>query len=97
MFLHIVLFKFRDGITSDDSRVRLAVDQMRDLPARVREIRSWTHGFNISDRPIAYDYGLVASFDKEKDIKVYLNHPDHQVVTDLWSEFSDWKVCDIAL
>ena len=41
------------------------------------------HGWNTTDRPIAYDYGINMAFATRADLDAYGPHPDHQEVVAL--------------
>lgn len=94
MIVHLVMFKFKDGISKDHPRVQEVVAGMRALPPAVPEIRGWEIGFNFSTRPIAYDIGLYSTFDNEPDLQTYINHPQHQTLLTIWHEVCTWHVCD---
>jgi hypothetical protein len=94
MIRHIVLFTLKDGISGDDERVRKAFDELGNLKARIDFIRDWEIGDNFSERPIAVNYGLNASFDTEEDLTRYIGHEAHQAVVVLLKEVCTWVLCD---
>ena len=95
MIAHLVMFKFKPGIERDDSRVTEVVSGMNELPARVPLIRGWEHGFNLTPDAQAWDYGLRALFDNERDLHRYFDHPAHGVVLQQWEAISDLVFCDL--
>ncbi len=70
---------------------------MATLPAQLPQIRGWEHGWNFTDRPIAYDYGLSALFASRADLQEYLPHPAHQELVVGAREVFDWVVCDYEI
>ena len=97
MIRHLVLFKLKAGISRTDPRVLDAVTRMESLPAKLTQIIGWEHGWNFTDRPIAYDYGLSALFATKEDLAYYLPHPDHQELVVGAREVFDWVVCDYEI
>jgi len=97
MIRHLVLFKLKPGIARDDARVLEAVARMATLPGKLPQIIGWEHGWNFTDRPIAYDYGLNALFATRADLAQYLPHPLHQELVIGAREVFDWVVCDYEI
>ncbi|CAG0956075.1 hypothetical protein BURK2_00474 [Burkholderiales bacterium] len=97
MIRHLVLFKLKPGVTRDDPRVAEAVARMATLPGKLAIIIGWEHGWNFTDRPIAYDYGLNALFATREDLATYLPHPLHQELVVGAREVFDWVVCDYEI
>jgi hypothetical protein len=94
MISHLVLFKFKPGIARGDARVESVVQAMAGLPAAIPQIRSWEHGFNVTDDAQAWDYGLRALFDGEAHLQAYFEHPAHLPVLARWEEVADLLFCD---
>ena len=97
MIVHVVLFKFKPGVARGDARLDAIVKAMDALPGQIPLIRSWHHGFNITQDSLAWDYGLEAVFNSEADLKEYFEHPAHLPVVEAWDKvatlsFSDFKV-----
>ncbi|MEU6354982.1 Dabb family protein [Streptomyces sp. NPDC047072] len=96
MIRHLVLFKLGEGVKRDDPRVVKGVDAFRALEGTIPEIRFWELGWNISDRPIAYDFAINSGFDDEAALRAYVEHPEHQAGVALWKEFATWVIADYA-
>ncbi|WP_367322088.1 Dabb family protein [Streptomyces sp. HUAS ZL42] len=94
MIRHLVLFKLNEGIERDDPRVAEGEAAFRALGDRIEELRFWELGWNISDRPIAYDFAINSAVDDADALKRYLEHPAHQAGVALWREFATWVVAD---
>ena len=94
MIRHLVLFKLNDGVGRDDPRVLAGVEAFRALGGRIEELRFWELGWNISDRPIAYDFAINSAVDDQDALRRYLEHPAHQAGVALWREFATWVIAD---
>lgn len=82
MIVHIVVFTWKDGVTSTDvDALRAAIDAM--LP-QLGDVQSFRHGPDLKIRPGNGDYALVATFADEEAWRGYQNHPAHKaLVTDV--------------
>jgi hypothetical protein len=91
---HLALFKLNEGVERDDPRVGAGVAAFRALDGQIPELASWELGWNISPRPIAYDFAINASVADATALTAYLEHPAHQAGVALWREFATWVVSD---
>ncbi|MEU6800370.1 Dabb family protein [Streptomyces neyagawaensis] len=96
MIRHLVLFKLNEGVERDDPRVVAGEKAFRALDGTIAELRHWELGWNISDRPIAYDFAINSAFDDADSLRRYVEHPDHQAGVALWREFATWVIADYA-
>ncbi|MGQ4360959.1 Dabb family protein [Streptomyces sp. SAS_272] len=94
MIRHLVLFKLDEGVGRDDPRVVQGEAAFRALGGQIDELRFWELGWNISERPIAYDFAINSAVDDADALKRYLEHPAHQAGVALWREFATWVVAD---
>ncbi|MFE6282965.1 Dabb family protein [Streptomyces sp. NPDC057877] len=94
MIRHLVLFKLDEGVGRDDPRVVAGVEAFRGLEGKIPDIRSWELGWNLSDRPIAYDFAITSAFDDVAALGRYVEHPEHQAGVALWREFATWVIAD---
>jgi hypothetical protein len=94
MIRHLVLFRLNEGVERDDPRVLEGVDAFRSLEGKIPGIRFWELGWNISDRPIAYDFAINSGFDDVASLRAYVEHPEHQAGVTLWKEFATWVIAD---
>nr|WP_246260226.1 Dabb family protein [Streptomyces typhae] len=90
----MVLFKLNDGVERDEPRVAAAVKAFEELGGIVPELRFWECAWNISERPIAYDYAINSAVDDADALTRYLEHPAHQAGVALWREFATWVIAD---
>jgi len=94
---HVVLFKFRPGVTWADPRAAAAEEATVGHPGQIEEILSWEFGRNLASRAAAYDFALIATFAGQAEVARYLNHPDHLRGVRLWQEIATWVVADFPV
>ena len=97
MLVHIVAFKLLPGVSREDASVARAQEITRDHPAHIREIDGWAVGMNVTDRPVAYDFAVIAEFADRAALDAYMHHPDHQRGVAAWRAISTWIVVDLEL
>ncbi|MGK5733386.1 Dabb family protein [Streptomyces sp. URMC 124] len=94
MIRHLVLFKLNEGVERDDPRVVAGVQAFEELGKLVPELRFWECAWNISDRPIAYDFAINSAVEDTEALQRYLDHPAHQAGVAQWREFATWVIAD---
>ena len=94
MLKHIVIFKYRDGVSKNDPRVADVYARLARLPAQIPEVRAWEQGYNVSGRDVAYDLALFSTFDDQEALQRYSDHPAHRAVVELLREICTWHVVD---
>jgi hypothetical protein len=94
MIRHLVLFKLNDGVGRDDPRVVAGVRAFQELGTLVPELEFWECGWNISQRPVAYDFAINSAVADADALRRYLDHPAHQAGVAQWREFATWVVAD---
>ncbi|WFB08316.1 Dabb family protein [Streptomyces sp. LX-29] len=94
MIRHLVLFKLNDGVARDEPRVAAGVEAFRALDGTVPELQFWECAWNITDRPIAYDFAINSAVADRDALKRYLEHPAHQAAAAQWREFATWVIAD---
>ncbi|MEW2494625.1 Dabb family protein [Streptomyces nodosus] len=97
MIRHLVLFKLNEGVQRDDPRVTEGVRAFEALGDVIDELRFWECAWNISDRPIAYDFAINSAVDDKDALRSYLEHPAHQAGVALWREFATWVIADYEI
>lgn len=75
MLTHIVIWKYREGITQEERNEHVAL--LRRLPSVIPNITSFNVGFDILNLPRSYDTGLVAVFPNREALDEYTVHPEH--------------------
>ncbi|WP_438486905.1 Dabb family protein [Streptomyces sp. S186] len=94
MIRHLVLFKLNDGVSRDEERVRAGVRAFAALEKEIPELMSWECAWNITDRPIAYDFAVNSAVADTDALQRYLEHPAHQAAAAQWREFATWVIAD---
>jgi hypothetical protein len=94
MYVHLVLMKLKPGVTRTDPRVPAWEAKFAALERQCPGIVRFESGWNTTDRPVAYDYGINMAFATRADLDAYGPHPDHQEVVRLLREIAEWVICD---
>lgn len=95
MIHHIVLFRLKPGVRWDDPEAVAAEELQERMGEEIEELRAWTCGRNISNRPNSHDYAVLGLFDDEDALSRYLVHPFHQRAAQAWRALSDIVLADI--
>jgi hypothetical protein len=80
MFRHVVLFRWKDGITEDQKQA--FHDALLALPSQIDVLRGYHVGFDAGLGPDNFDYAIVAELDSADDYPVYRDHPAHAAFRD---------------
>jgi hypothetical protein len=94
MFVHLVLVKLKPGVQRNDPRVRTWQTMFAALERKCTGIVRFESGWNTTERPIAYDFGINMAFHTRADLDAYGPHPAHQDVVAKLREIADWHICD---
>jgi len=78
MILHIVLFKWKDGVS--EAQIRALDAAMAKLPAAIPQVKSLHWGSDVRFRDGNADWGLAALFEDQAGWQAYQVHPEHQAV-----------------
>ena len=81
MIRHIVLFKLRPDVSTEDKEAWL--EQARSMPKEIEVLRAFSVGEDVVRGERSFDLGLVADFDSSADAKVYAGHPAHVPVAEM--------------
>ncbi|WP_175410552.1 Dabb family protein [Streptomyces sp. TRM64462] len=94
MIRHLVLFKLNEGVRRDEPRVEAGVKAFQELGGVIPELTHWECAWNITDRPIAYDFAINSAVEDLDALKRYIEHPAHQAAAAQWREFATWVIAD---
>ncbi len=94
MFVHLVLIRFKPGVTRADPRVPAWEAKFKALKNACPGIVRFEYGHNFTDRPVAYDIGINMAFDTRENLVAYGPHPAHQEVVVALREIAEWVICD---
>lgn len=92
MIRHVVMFKFRSGVTEEQRRE--AVRRLTELGGKIAEIREWSVGVHIDTGRRAWDMVQVSAFDDFAALERFRVHPEHVGVRDFLAQVADWAVVD---
>jgi hypothetical protein len=87
MLTHIVIWKYRAEVPQATREEH--VTKLRSLSSLVREIESFSVGFDILHLSRSYDSGLVALFRDRAALEAYTVHPDHVKVAEFGRAISE--------
>ncbi len=81
MIVHIVMFKFKDENKAlNMARVR---KKLEDLEESIDVLKSMEVGINFNESDRAMDMSLYSTFESQRDLKIYQEHPEHLKVVEL--------------
>lgn len=77
MINHIVVLKFKSGITESD--IHSVIMQLAQLQKVIPSINNFSFGKNCSPEQLnkGFTHAFVMTFDDAKGRDVYLEHPEH--------------------
>ena len=80
MINHVVLMKFKPGVSEEDIRdLEKSLDQ---LPNKIMEIKMYEFGRDMLHSERSYDFALVSLFSNLQALERYQKHPDHLPVVE---------------
>ena len=87
MIVHIVMFKFKD----ENKALNMARVQkkLEDLEESIDVLKSMEVGINFNESERAMDMSLYSTFETQRDLKTYQEHPEHQKVVELIREVTE--------
>ena len=94
MFVHLVLIKLKPGVAREDPRVQAWYESFVALKHQCTGIVRFEYGWNTTNRPIAYDFGVNMAFATRADLDAYGPNPAHQETVRMEREIADWLICD---
>lgn len=78
MIRHVVVLSWVEDVT--DEQVQAVIDDLRQLPALIPEIRSYQVGPDLRLSMHNADLAIVADFDDDAAFRAYDRHPAHEQV-----------------
>ena len=88
------MFKLRE-LSSLSEKLEI-VDSIKTaletLPSKIEQIKSFEIGKNMIESERAFDIVLVSEFESLDDLKIYVDHPEHQKVVTLIRKYSEKTV-----
>lgn len=80
MIRHIVLFKFKNGVTAEEKEG--LARELRNLGRTIDRLRSIEVAMDAAGKHNSYDMALNALFDNMEDVSAYAVHPAHVKAVD---------------
>jgi Stress responsive A/B Barrel Domain len=90
---HVVLFKFKDGVSADSLRgMEMA---FKGLASQIKEVKKLEFGLNNSPENLnqGFTHCFTVTFNSEADRAIYLPHPAHKAFVDNHLKAILDKVC----
>jgi hypothetical protein len=78
VFRHLVMFRFKPGVSDDQRAAALAA--LQALPSQIPEIQGYHVGLDLGLRDGNFEMGVAAVFADEDGWRSYLAHPAHVAV-----------------
>ncbi len=97
MLAHVVLFKTKPGIATNDPRVLALLSELDQLHKVVPGIVTWKHGSNITPDPQAWDYAVYAEFETASALQAYYENDVHAGIVRRWEEIGMLLFSDVKL
>jgi len=77
MLKHVVLFKFKPSVTTDERKKFVAA--LKALPKTIGDIKGWKVVETIPGRPERFSHvALFSEFEDVAGLDRYIAHPDHK-------------------
>lgn len=94
MLKHIVLFKLKDsaeGASKEQNAKKIKAD-LEALTGKIPQLRSMEVGINCIPGDAAYDVAIYSAFADEKDLSIYMKHPEHVKVAEFVGKVRESRV-----
>jgi hypothetical protein len=94
MLKHIVLFKLKEnaeGASKEENAKKVKAD-LEALAGKIPQLRRIEVGINCIPGDAAYDVALYSEFADEKDLSIYMKHPEHVKVANYVGKVRESRV-----
>jgi hypothetical protein len=94
MVKHLVMWKLKEnaeGGTKEQNAKKIKTE-LEALKKKVPQIKHLEVGVNFLPSDASYDLALYSEFANEKDLDVYLKHPDHLKIADFVGKVRESRV-----
>jgi len=81
--VHVVAVKFKDGTTT--AQKKAVADAFRALKKKISVVKKYDGGESVSVENLnkGFHHCSVLSFEDMKDLKTYMDHPEHKAFVEL--------------
>ncbi|HAF30608.1 MAG TPA: stress responsive protein [Bacteroidales bacterium] len=93
MIRHIIMFKFKD-VQNDSERIEKAERikaSFGQLQKSIPVVKSYEIAVNSRKTEFSYDVAIISEYTNWDDLKIYLNHPEHQKAIGLCKDIQKEK------
>jgi hypothetical protein len=98
MLKHLVLFRRRAGVPTDEVLEQSLFGRMVDLGPQIPVIRSWRVVANELQRPpVTWDYALECEVDDASSLTAYLTHPTHRALVQDLAPYLEMAAVDYTV
>ena len=94
MLKHIVLFKLKEnagGASKNENAKKIKAD-LEALAGKIPQIRRMEVGINCIPGEASYDVAICSEFADEKDLSIYMQHPEHVKVAEFVGKVRESRV-----
>ncbi|MDN5290369.1 MAG: hypothetical protein PWQ06_608 [Anaerophaga sp.] len=91
MIKHIVLFKFKENLRSEEKLASIK-EGLEGLPGKIESLKKIEVGFNCNPEE-KYDLALTAELEDMEGLKAYAVHPEHLKVSAVIREILEERAC----
>ncbi|MBN2173276.1 MAG: Dabb family protein [Bacteroidales bacterium] len=91
MVKHVVMLKLKEYDNSAQKlenalKLKKAIEGLKIF---IDELKFIEVGLNFNEKPNAYDLVFTATFNRQEDLEIYRNHPEHKKVLIFLKTISD--------
>ena len=94
MLKHIVLFKLKESAeaASKEQNAKIVKHDLEALKGKIPQIRHLEVGINCIPGETAYDIAIYSEFADEKELSIYMKHPEHVKVAEFIGKVRESRV-----
>ena len=94
MLKHIVLFKLKEHAegAGKAENARKAKEALEALAKKIPQVRHLEVGINSIPSDAAYDIAIYSEFADEKDLAIYIMHPEHVKIAEFVGKVRESRV-----
>ncbi len=87
MIVHVALFKWKSGVTSE--QVADTLKKVQKLKSKVDGLKDIFVGENFHKESKGFTHGVVVVAENQEALDTYRKHPDHTVVANLIEQMEE--------
>ena len=94
MLCHAVMFKLKDSVACDDTRVTDVMRQIERLANEIETVEKVELGWDLSRKKHSFDYATLWHFKDQSGLDYYSAHPAHLKVLEATRDIFDVQIAD---